>query len=88
MPRTGILDSPTHDLYQNFLVGPDVPIISESGLKNLLVDLDFLEGEFRQLGRASLTGVFAELRAVSTRSDPLPLYHADIPVSQDGVDTS
>ncbi|KAG8898195.1 hypothetical protein FRB99_007605 [Tulasnella sp. 403] len=49
----------------DFLVGPDVPVINENGIANLLVDVDFLEEEFKRLGKANLNTVFAELRATA-----------------------
>ncbi|KAG8948108.1 hypothetical protein FRC04_010020 [Tulasnella sp. 424] len=49
----------------NLLVGPDVPVISEAGIQNLLTDIDFLEDEFKRLGKEHLTTVFSELRETS-----------------------
>jgi len=46
-----------------FLTGSDVSTINENGMRNLLVDVDFLEDEFRKLGEADISNTFAELRA-------------------------
>jgi len=53
----------TADSLMGFLVGQEVAAINENGLRNLLLDVDFLEGEFKKLGKANLTNVFSELRA-------------------------
>jgi hypothetical protein len=56
--RTHVLPS------QDFLFGRDITSINENGIINLLIDADFLESEFRRLGKAELTAVFSELRLV------------------------
>jgi exocyst complex component 6 len=40
--------------------------MNENAISNVLVDVDFLEAEFRRIGRSHLTDVFAELRSVSS----------------------
>ncbi|KAG1752614.1 exocyst complex subunit Sec15-like-domain-containing protein [Suillus paluster] len=48
----------------NFMVGPNVPAMNENAISNILVDTDFLEGEFARIGRGHLNSVFAELRSM------------------------
>ena len=50
---------------QDFLTGRNVPSMNENAILNVLVDVDFLEGEFKRIGRSHLTSVFGELRSVS-----------------------
>ena len=38
--------------------------INEDALSNLLVDVDFLESEFRKIGHGHLNAAFQELRTV------------------------
>ena len=38
--------------------------MNENAIANILVDLDFLDEQFRGAGRANLVSLFAELRAV------------------------
>jgi hypothetical protein len=38
--------------------------INEDALSNLLVDVDFLESEFRKIGHGHLNAAFQELRMV------------------------
>jgi hypothetical protein len=45
-------------------VGPNVPMLNENALSNVVVDVDFLDDELRRINRAHLSVVFAELRAV------------------------
>ena len=47
------------------MTGSDVSSINENGMRNLLVDVDFLEDEFGKLGEADISNTFAEIRAVS-----------------------
>ncbi|KAG9018833.1 hypothetical protein FRB90_009120 [Tulasnella sp. 427] len=60
----------------NLLVGPEVPVISEAGIQNLLIDIDFLEDEFKRLGKEHLTTVFSELRETSAviLQDDVPAF--------------
>jgi len=51
------------------LIGPDVDKINDDALSNLLVDVDFLESEFRKIGHGHLNAAFQELR--TTVSIPL-----------------
>ena len=43
-------------------------MINENGISNILVDINFLESEFKNKGRPELMAAFAELRAVGTPS--------------------
>jgi len=52
------------DGLQTFLTGRDVPALNENAISNILVDVDFLEEEFKRIGRPHLTSVFTELRSV------------------------
>jgi len=48
----------------NFMIGPNVPAMNEDAISNLLVDIDFLEGEFTRIGKGHLNSVFAELHSM------------------------
>ena len=48
-------------------------MLNENAIHNILVDVDFLEDEFKQAGRPQLMAAFAELRAVRLLS--LHLLH-------------
>ena len=39
-------------------------MMNENAMANVLVDVDFLEEQFRGAGRAGLVSLFSELRAV------------------------
>jgi hypothetical protein len=39
-------------------------MMNENAMANVLVDVDFLEEQFRSSGRADLISLFSELRAV------------------------
>lgn len=41
-------------------------MMNENAISNILVDVDFLEDEFKRAGRPQLMDAFAELRAVSS----------------------
>ena len=43
-------------------------MLNEFAIHNILVDVDFLEDEFKQAGRPQLMSAFAELRAVRPSS--------------------
>ncbi|PFH51362.1 hypothetical protein AMATHDRAFT_40154 [Amanita thiersii Skay4041] len=45
-----------------FLTGRDILIINENAISNILIDVDFLEGELKRISRPHLTSAFAELR--------------------------
>lgn len=53
---------------QNFLTDRNIPMMNENAIANIVVDLDFLEEQFRGAGRANLGSHFAELRSVSSRA--------------------
>ena len=51
-------------------------MLNENALSNISVDVDFLEAEFKRIGREHLNSAFAELRLVIlsfTSSLPIPL---------------
>ena len=50
---------------QEFITGPNVPMLNENALSNISVDVDFLEAEFKRIGREHLNTAFTELRLVS-----------------------
>ncbi|TFY83337.1 hypothetical protein EWM64_g675, partial [Hericium alpestre] len=52
----------------DFLTDRNIPAMNENAISNILVDVDFLEDQFRGAGRSHLLSVFGELRSVS----PLP----------------
>lgn len=41
-------------------------MMNENAISNILIDVDFLEGELRRIGRSQLASAFAELRTVSS----------------------
>ena len=45
-------------------------MMNENAISNILIDVDFLEEEFKRHGRPDLATAFVELRVVSA---PLPL---------------
>ena len=49
---------------QDFLTDRTIERINENAIANILVDLDFLEEQFRGAGRANLSSLFSELRSV------------------------
>jgi hypothetical protein len=49
-----------------FLTGRDIPVLNENAISNILVDVDFLEDEFKRIGRPHLTSVFTELRSTTS----------------------
>jgi len=49
-----------------FLIGRDIPVLNENAISNILVDVDFLEDEFKRIGRPHLTSVFTELRSTTS----------------------
>ncbi|KAF8639756.1 hypothetical protein AX17_001018 [Amanita inopinata Kibby_2008] len=46
----------------NFLTGRDVTMMNEHAISNILIDVDFLEGELKRIGRPHLSSAFVELR--------------------------
>lgn len=48
-------------------------MMNENAMANVLVDVDFLEEQFRSAGRADLVSLFSELRAVRPPSLSLTL---------------
>ncbi|THH31298.1 hypothetical protein EUX98_g2874 [Antrodiella citrinella] len=49
----------------DFLTGRNVPMINENALSNILVDVDFLDEEFKRNGRPELSSSFVELRSMT-----------------------
>ena len=47
------------------MTGRNIPMMNENAISNILIDVDFLEDEFKRNGRPELCTVFAELRMVS-----------------------
>jgi len=54
------------DCLLDFLTGPNVAVMNENALSNVLVDVDFLDEEFKRIGRSHLTAVFEELRSTTS----------------------
>ncbi|KAH9931767.1 rsec15 [Amylocystis lapponica] len=50
----------------DFLVGRNVPMINENGVANIVLDLDFLEDEFKRNGQTHLNTSFVELRSMTS----------------------
>jgi len=48
----------------DFLTGRNVPAINDNAISNLLVDVDFIEGELNNMGRSHLNTAFTELRTL------------------------
>ena len=47
---------------KEFLTGRSIPMLNEFAIHNILVDVDFLEEEFKRNGRPQLMTAFGELR--------------------------
>ncbi|KAI0315382.1 exocyst complex component sec15 subunit [Amylostereum chailletii] len=50
----------------DFLTDHSIAMINENAISNILVDVDFLEDQFRNTGRSHLNSVFQELRATTS----------------------
>lgn len=54
-------------------------MLNEYGISNILVDVDLLETEFKQMGKPHLISAFQELRLVShpiiSYPHSIPYYH-------------
>ncbi|KAF9520715.1 hypothetical protein BS47DRAFT_1323341 [Hydnum rufescens UP504] len=50
----------------DFLFGPNIPMLNQNGIASLLVDVDFLENEFKAMGKTQLTSSFNELRLTTS----------------------
>ncbi|KAH9960410.1 exocyst complex component sec15 subunit [Russula dissimulans] len=50
----------------DFLTDRNIPMINENAIANILVDLDFLEEQFRGAGRVKLVSFFTELRSMTS----------------------
>ena len=57
---------------QDFLTDRTIEKINENAIANILVDLDFLEEQFRGAGRANLSSLFSELRSVRPSPSTFP----------------
>ena len=53
-------------------------MLNENGIHNILVDVEFLEDEFKRAGRPQLMSAFDELRAVSYTSGSAIAIRADL----------
>lgn len=51
---------------QGFITGPNVPMLNDNSLSNISVDVNFLEAEFKRIGREHVNSAFGELRLVSS----------------------
>lgn len=51
---------------QNFMIGPNVPVMNENAIANMVTDMGFLEGEVTRIGRGHLKSSFTELHSVYT----------------------
>lgn len=61
--KVSVDEHQSHGL-QTFLTGRDVSVMNDNAISNILVDVDFLENEFKRIGRPHLNSVFTELRSV------------------------
>jgi hypothetical protein len=52
-------------IVQSFLTGPNISMLNENALSNVLVDVDFIDDELKRINRAHLSSSFDELRGVS-----------------------
>ncbi|CAL1701124.1 unnamed protein product [Somion occarium] len=50
----------------DFMAGRNIPMMNENAISNILVDVDFLEDEFKRNGRPELCSVFQELRMTTS----------------------
>ncbi|KAA1466700.1 exocyst complex component sec15 subunit [Dentipellis sp. KUC8613] len=50
----------------NFLTDRNVPMMNDNAISNILIDVDFLEEQFKTSGRGHLTAVFSELRSTTS----------------------
>jgi len=54
------------ECFMDFLTGRSIPMINENAISNILIDIDFLEEEFKRNGRGHLNSAFSELRTITT----------------------
>ncbi|KAI0921643.1 hypothetical protein AcW1_004442 [Taiwanofungus camphoratus] len=54
------------ECFMDFLTGRNVPMMNENGIANLLLDVEFLEDEFKRGGHTHLNSAFVELRTMSS----------------------
>jgi len=50
----------------DFLTDRNIPMLNENAIANVLIDLDFLEEQFRSAGRANLASLFTDLRSITS----------------------
>ncbi|KAI0082435.1 exocyst complex component sec15 subunit [Panus rudis PR-1116 ss-1] len=50
----------------DFMTGRHIPMMNENAISNILVDVNFLEEEFKRNGRPELCSVFTELRTLTS----------------------
>ncbi|PCH41481.1 exocyst complex subunit Sec15-like protein [Wolfiporia cocos MD-104 SS10] len=54
------------ECFMDFMTGRNVPMMNENAVANLLLDIDFLEDEFKRGGHTHLNAAFLELRLMTT----------------------
>ncbi|KZT13017.1 rsec15 [Laetiporus sulphureus 93-53] len=54
------------ECFMDFLTGGDVRMMNENALANVIMDIDFLEDEFKRGGHAHLNASFLELRLMAS----------------------
>ncbi|THH11729.1 hypothetical protein EW145_g467 [Phellinidium pouzarii] len=50
----------------DFISGQNIAMLNENALSNIFVDVDFLEAEFKRIGREHVNAAFTELRLMMT----------------------
>jgi len=48
------------------MIGPNVPVMNENAIANIVTDITFLEVEITNIGRGHLNSAFSELHCVSS----------------------
>ncbi|TDL29539.1 exocyst complex component, sec15 subunit [Rickenella mellea] len=54
------------DCLMEFLLGRSIAMLNENAISNILVDVDFLENELKNIGRSHLSVAFTELRSTTS----------------------
>lgn len=54
------------DSFVEYLTGRNIPIVNENALSNVLIDIDFLEQEFKRIQRPNLASSFGEIRSLTS----------------------
>ncbi|KAL4249137.1 Exocyst complex component SEC15 [Abortiporus biennis] len=50
----------------DYMTGRNIDVMNENAISNILIDVDFLEDEFKRNGRPDLSTVFVELRSTTS----------------------